>query len=151
MSLPIAWVDRIFSKLTLAYGNQFLARWQGLDLDAVKCDWATELSGFENHPTAIAFALQSLDPDKPPTVLMFRAIARRAPAVELPALPAPKADPQRVADELAKLGHIRDKVSSELTGMKDWAHRLKARHEAGDPTIKPIQIRCYKAALREPA
>ena len=146
--MPIAWVDRLFVKLTMMYGKQFLARWDGLDIDAVKCDWATELSGFDKCAHAIAYALQNLDPEKPPSVLMFRAIARRAPDIEVPALPAPKADPQRMAAELAKLGFIRDKVSTSSTSMKDWALRLKARHEAGE-LLSPNQVRCYKAALKE--
>ena len=79
MSLPLPWVDRIFEKLTLVYGQAFLARWRDLDLDAVKADWAHELDGFERHPKAIAHALQALPPEKPPTVLQFRELARRAP------------------------------------------------------------------------
>jgi hypothetical protein len=31
--------------------------------------------------------------------------------------------------------------------MKDWAHRLKARHDSGDK-ISPYQIHCYQNALR---
>ena len=145
MSLPLPWVDRIFDKLTLVYGQQFLNRWRDLDLDAVKFDWGNELAGFENHPTAVAFALQNLDPDKPPTVLMFRAIARRAPAAEQPALPEPKADPARVAAELAKLAPLR-RVSESPNGMKGWAYRLKARHDAGE-ILNLNQVRCYTAAL----
>lgn len=29
MSLPAAWIDKIFTKLTLAYGRDFLGRWEG--------------------------------------------------------------------------------------------------------------------------
>jgi len=145
MSLPLPWVDRIFAKLTLVYGQQFLNRWRDLDMDAVKFDWAKELDGFENHPTAIAFALQNLDPDSPPTVLVFRKIAMRAPAADLPRLPEPAADRQRVADELAKLNNLRASPASPH-GMKDWAYRLKARHEAGEK-LNRNQIRCYQAAI----
>lgn len=142
MSLPLLWVDRIFAKLTLVYGQQFLNRWRDLDMDAVKFDWANELDGFENHPTAIAFALQNIDPEKPPTVMMFRAVANRAPAADLPSLPAPKADPARVAAEFEKLGHIRAAPTSPH-GMKEWAYRLKARHEAGE-TLNRNQILSYQ-------
>ena len=103
MSLPLPWVDRIFEKLTLVYGQAFLARWRDLDLDAVKHDWAHELDGFERHPKAIAHALQALPPEKPPTVLQFRELARRAPLPELPRLESPPADAERVAAELGDL------------------------------------------------
>ena len=69
MSLPSPWVDRIFDKLTLTYGQAFLRRWQDIDMGAVKSDWAHELAGFAQHPRAIAWALDNLYPEKPPTVL----------------------------------------------------------------------------------
>lgn len=105
MSLPATWIDRIFTKLTLVYGREFTARWDsvGVPIEAVKADWAHELDGFDKWPEAIAHALQNLPPDRPPTVLQFRALCRAAPAKELPQLPAPKADPARVKAELAKL------------------------------------------------
>ena len=84
MSLPASWFDRIFDKLALTYGQSFLRRWQDIDLNAVKSDWSHELSGFDKHPKAIAWALQNLPLDHPPTVLEFRAIARKAPDEETP-------------------------------------------------------------------
>lgn len=79
MSLPSNWVEPIFTKLTLIYGQQFLRRWQDLDLDAVKADWAHELDGLDKSPQRIAYALQNLPIDKPPTVLEFRSIAWKMP------------------------------------------------------------------------
>lgn len=90
MPMPAYWIDKIFDKLTMVYGHQFIGRWSGLDLSKVKADWAHELDGIENRPKAIAYALQHLDPDNPPTVLQFREICRRAPEPKQPALPAPE-------------------------------------------------------------
>ena len=129
MSLPLPWVDKIFEKLTLVYGQAFLARWRDLDLDAVKHDWAHELSGFEAHPAAIAHALQTLPPDKPPTVLQFREAARKAPLPELPRLASPQADAGRVAAELARLAPLRD--AKPPAGGRDWARRIVEKHAAG--------------------
>lgn len=103
MSLPNTWIDRIFTKLTLVYGREFLNRWEGVPIEAVKADWAHELDGFDKWPEAIAHALQNLPPDRPPTVLQFRALCRSAPPKPLPQLPAPKADPARVKAELSKI------------------------------------------------
>lgn len=130
MSLPTAWIDKIFEKLTLVYGQSFLRRWADIDLNAVKSDWGHELSGFENHPKAIAWALQNLPVERPPSVLEFRAIARKAPSDDVPRLDAPKADPGRIAAELAKLAPIRTAIVN-TTG-REWAHRILARHAAGD-------------------
>jgi hypothetical protein len=147
MSLPIAWVDRIFDKLTLTYGQYFLRRWADLDLDAVKSDWAHELAGFERHPKAIAWALQNLPADKPPTVLEFKFIARRAPPEELPRLAAPPADPDRVAAELAKLVPV---VNAPVRDGKAWARNILARHEAGD-RLSVISVKFAKQAMERTA
>lgn len=105
MSLPKPWIDKIFTKLALVYGREFMARWDALGIpeDEVKADWAHELEGFDKWPEAIAHALKHLPADKPPTVLQFRALCRQAPARELPQLPRPKADPEKVKAELAKM------------------------------------------------
>lgn len=127
MSLPLSWVDKIFTKLTLAYGRQFLGRWEGLDMDAVKFDWAEELSRFQQNPQAIAYALENLPLDAPPTALQFRAICIRRPDANL-SLPSPKADPERVAEEIAKLAPMRARVDVDH---KAWAKRIISNHDSG--------------------
>lgn len=158
MSLPLPWVDRIFEKLTLVYGQTFLARWRDVDLNAVKSDWAHELAGFAPRDgeasagsagaAAIAYALANLDPATPPTVLQFRALARRAPAPELPRLPEPKADPDRVAAELAKLAHVKTGMPSaaSMVDHKAWAKRILADVQAG-VRRNPTSVRMTKDAL----
>jgi hypothetical protein len=129
MSLPASWVDRIFEKLTLTYGQAFLRRWSDIDLNAVKSDWGHELAGFDQHPKAIAWALHNLPADGPPTVLQFKFLARRAPPDELPRLETPKADPSRIAEELAKLEPI--KRAPRMAPNTDWARRIVERAESG--------------------
>lgn len=96
MALPQQWIDRIFERLTLTYGRDFLERWRGIDLDAVKADWAIVLGGMRDHPDMLAYALQHLPPDRPPTALQFRELARRCPPPTFQALRAPMADPEKV-------------------------------------------------------
>lgn len=122
MSLPAAWAERIFEKLTLVYGRDFLSRWEGQELAAVMADWGHELAGFQAHPEAIRFALENL-PEKPPTVLQFRAVCNRAPAPELPKLEAPAADPQRVAELISGVAKI--KTRQGMTEAQWCAHRLR--------------------------
>lgn len=127
MSIPSAWIDRIFEKLTLVYGAEFLSRWKGIPLDEVKADWARELDGLENRPEAIKHALEHLPTDKAPTVLQFRELTRRAPDKGLPALPAPEVNPAAVARavEMAskafntpvdRLARQREHMAMELRG-----------------------------------
>ena len=138
MALPLPWVDRIFEKLALVYGQAFLARWRDLDLDAVKADWAHELAGFEQHPQAIAHALQSLPPEKPPTVLQFRELARRAPLPELPRLASPPADAERVAAELAKLATVRTSPGPASSDPRGWARRICECHQRGERVNRTV-------------
>ena len=79
MQLPSEWIDRIFEKLALVYGRDFLGRWDGLDIHAVKADWAHELGRFANAPDSIRFALDNLPPSKSPTALEFKQVCNRAP------------------------------------------------------------------------
>lgn len=83
MSLPENWTDKIFQKLALVYGRDFTGRYEGIPLEEVKADWAHELSGYQQSPHSIAYALQNL-PEKPPNVLQFRAICRSAPPAPVP-------------------------------------------------------------------
>lgn len=138
MSLPIAWVDKIFLKLTLIYGRDFIGRWEGLEIADVKTDWGHELSGFENWPEAIAHALATCPPGKPPTVIEFRELARKAPRAKVPALPEPAADPERVAAELAKLAPIRVAALSPRIDHKAWARRIIARHVACERVTRTV-------------
>lgn len=143
MSLPAPWVDKIFAKLTLIYGRDFVGRWEGLTLADVKTDWGHELSGMEKNPKAISHALTNLDPAKPPTVLQFRALALKCPSETFDMLDAPKADAKRIAEELLKMAPIR-KVSP--VDHKAWAKRIIARDAAGD-RLTPISLRFAREAL----
>ena len=144
MSLPTAWVDRIFEKLSLAYGRDFLGRWEGLDLNAVKSDWAHELAGFERFPEAIAHALTHLDAMKPPTVLQFRELARKAPRAEDKQLPPPKASPEVVAEQLKRLAPMLKRAEPRVD--KGWAQAIVNRINAGEK-LNPTTARFARQAL----
>lgn len=146
MSLPAAWVDRIFDRLAIVYGEEFLARWRAVSMADVKTDWANTLGYYEADPGAIAWALENLPSGKPPTVLQFRDLCRQAPAPEVPRLPEPKADPARLAAEVAKLrSHLAATKPTTHDG-KDWARRILARHDAGEKII-PYSLNSARMAL----
>jgi len=144
MSLPMPWVDKIFTKLTVVYGRDFLSRWEGINIEEVKADWAKELAGFINHPDSISYALKNMpDSGKPPTVLEFRAICRKAPSVEPLRIEHEPAQPSKVALELERL---KMSINSGKSDPKDWARRHIARHQAGEP-VKPLTLRFAREAL----
>jgi len=93
---------------------------------------------------ALAWALENL-PERAPNVIEFRNLARRAPTPELPRLPEPKADPERVAAELAKLVPVRAAISESTDG-REWARRIIGRFDAGQ-RINPTTLDFARDAL----
>ncbi len=144
LPLPASWVDRIFAKLALAYGAEVARKWEGLNMDDVKSDWAQELGGLSGE--SIAHALQHLPPDRPLTAMAFRALSLGAPLPKVAKLPAPVADP---AVMRKALGSIERAPGFDP---KSWAHRLKAREERGD-RLTQFQRQEWREALadRQPA
>ena len=142
MSLPAAWVDKIFEKLTIRYGRDFLSQWEGIPVEDVKDDWSNCLSGLFTHPSALAYGLDNLPDGKAPNAQQFRAICRRAPEPVVPRLEAPQARPDLVARELAKLA----KPAAKVDG-REWARRVLDRIAAGD-RVAPAVERFAKEALR---
>ncbi len=101
MSLPASWVESLFARLSVRYGIAFARQYEGFDMAAIKADWADVLAGFDGD--SIAYALRYLPTERPPNALQFRDICRRAPSAPVVALPAPPADPQRVAAALERM------------------------------------------------
>jgi hypothetical protein len=143
MPLPERFVERIFSRLLVRYGSAWLRMWDGVEMDDVKADWAEQLDGFENSPLAIKFALENL-PEKPPTILQFKALCINRPVYARVALPVPAADPQKVEAALAKLAEVKANVNPRA-----WAHRLKEREAAGEK-LTQAQKTMWRAALDTP-
>jgi hypothetical protein len=136
------WVEKIFQKLSLNFGRDFLGRWEGIPIEDVKADWAHELRGYQQNPSAIAYGLEHCLSDKAPTVQDFKAICNKRPDKPL-ALPEPPASPERVAEEMKKLEQLQ---RAGRVDHKAWAKSLKERHDAGEK-INMNQVRCYRNAL----
>lgn len=143
MSLPDKAIDRLFQRLSATYGAAWVRQWTDVPMADVKAAWAHELATFAQSLHRIAWALENLPP-KCPNAIEFKALCRQAPAPETPRLPEPKADPERVKAELAKLGA---RQPGELQDPKDWARRILARHEAGEK-LNPTTLRFAREALR---
>lgn len=98
-------VDLIFTKCSLVYGRDFLSRWEGIDLDAVKADWVHELGGLLDKPQAIRHALMHL-PARAPNVVEFSRLCLALQANDA-ALPPPKASQKVVDHVMGRLSEIR--------------------------------------------
>lgn len=135
MSLPMSWIDKIFLKLTVHFGRDFLGRWEGIPIADVKAEWAECLAGFADNPGAIGYALANLHDNKPPTAQDFRTVCLRAPAPDLPRLPAPAVNPDRMAQERSRCAVLTSQHRAGGAGSvasKDWARKIITRHQAGE-------------------
>jgi hypothetical protein len=148
MSLSLKAVDRLFERMALTYGKQFTDMYSTVDPASVKTLWAHELSAYAGSLHRIAWALENLPP-RCPNVIEFKQLCRQAPAPETPALPEPKADPERLKRELAKLGDMKATIAATPSKVdhKAWAKRILARYTAGE-RINPTSLRFAREALR---
>ena len=144
-------MDRIWSKLSIRYGQAFIRRWDGVDLSEVRLDWSQQLASFVRRPDCIAYALEHLPVDKPPTVGEFRALCNSMPDRD----ETPKLDwkrgpiPASVMQALDKLKEPKE-VEAQYRGAKGWAFRLRDRESAGD-VLGNAQRRCWREALGDPS
>lgn len=139
-------IDRLFERLGATYGTAWTHSLGDSPINDVKSVWGHELLIFKSSLFRVAWALENL-PERCPNIIQFKNLCRQAPAPETLALPEPKADPARVAAELAKLDEMKVKKSESHNSFKDWAYRLKKRHAAGD-RLSSYQIMCYQMALK---
>ena len=142
MTLPAKAVDRIFARLSATYGAEWDRSLGNAPLDDVKVAWSHELAGFAPRLTDVAWGLENL-PERCPNVIAFRNLCRQAPAAVVARVDAPKADPERVRAELAKLSTVRDGARADS---KDWARRILTRHGAGEP-VNRTPLRMAQQAL----
>lgn len=145
MSLPTQVIDRLFSRMSATYGAAWDRGMGQAPITDVKSAWAHELQGFARHLEAIAWGLENL-PEKCPNVIEFRNLCRRAPLPELPRLPEPPADPERLKAELEKLGKFREPVAPTGPIDIDWARRIAAKAESG-ARVAPLPLRMAREVL----
>jgi hypothetical protein len=147
MSLSNQAIDRLFTRLGATYGAQWDKSLGTAPLGDVKTLWAHELSAYAGSLHRIAWALENL-PSRCPNVIEFKQLCRQAPAPETPALPEPKADPERLKQELSKLGDLRAKlVTDTRVDHKAWAKRIMVRYRAAE-RINPTVLRFAREALK---
>ena len=130
MGLSTKVIDRLFTRLVATWGTSFMQQYRGTPETEIKTVWAHELDGYATRLDAIAWACDNL-PEWPINAIVFRNLCRRAPVPDLPRLPEPQADPQRMADELAKLQPLIKAAKFSNVDHKAWAKRHLANHAAG--------------------
>ncbi len=111
MQLPASWVDSLFARLAVRYGSAWTAKWEGLDMAAVRADWADELAGYAARPDAIRHALGHLPPDRPPNVSQFLLLCRNSPEPMPALLKAPAPTDEEKAKVRSLLQQARERIT----------------------------------------
>ena len=148
--IPAAWVDRLFKRFAGMYGSQKIgSMWLDADMAEVKAVWGEALGQF--HGDSIGGAIGRLvasGSQWPPTLPEFVELCRQSALGRtnaMPALPAPRGNPEVASREIA--------AAAETIGRsrpsRDWAHRILARHEAGEH-LYPAVLRIARNAVAEP-
>ena len=146
-STSVELVERVFSRLAATYCADWHHAIAGTPISDVKTAWAHELAGFlatRETMMAVAWALENL-PERAPNAIQFRNLCRQAPAAPVALLDAPRADPERVAAELAKLAPVRD--AQDKPPPKAWAKRILSRHADGEK-VSPGVMAMARAVAR---
>jgi hypothetical protein len=140
-------IDRLFKRLAATYGAAWDRSLGESPIGDVKTVWAHELSAYANSLHRIAWALENL-PERCPNVIEFKKLCYSAPSPEALKLPEPKADPARLAAELAKLAPLREKLSApaQRVDYKQWARDLLANPSSGTPATIAMAKRALEAA-----
>jgi len=148
MSIPTQAVDRLFERLAASYGAQWTRQWADVPITEIKTAWAHELGIFRDNLKAIGWALENL-PDRCPNLIEFKNLCKQAPRPDIKALDAPKAEPETVDAELAKIASqafTQPKNDQGNVDHKRWAKTLKESHDKGEK-LSLIQTTMYRKAL----
>ena len=137
-----AWIDRVFQKLTLIYGDTFTRNWNGIDAESVRETWADILAGFAAEDIGAAIKSCYSNP-KPPNAPEFAALCRQHMNAR-----STHVEQSLTADERKAAAKIADKVATEfkakdeakgymfngvlITPYKQWAVDLMRREAAGE-------------------
>lgn len=129
---PIRSINELFSVLAGTYASEWQRQLDAAPLGDVKSAWMHQLERFSGSMHCIDWALQNL-PERCPNPVQFRNLCSSAPAAEVPRLPEPKADPERMKLELAKLAPMREPVANQHD-CKRWAKELLENPKGCTPT-----------------
>lgn len=138
-------VEHVFSVMAATYGAAWERSLGKAPMSDIKTVWSHVINQFTHSKDAkriILWALQNL-PEDVPNSREFLALCRKAPQVEKPLLPAPVANPQRMAEELKKLEPLR---GAALMQRGEWALRIIRLHEEGG-SVTQTQLKMAKDGL----
>lgn len=146
--MSIEATEYVLKNLAATYGAEWDRSMGTAPLSDVKTVWAEAIGGFTQSTDAKRAILWALDnlPERCPNAIQFRNLCRQAPAVVKTALEAPKADPARVAEAMARMAPLMAAKPATRTDHKAWARRILERKDAGE-IINPTSLQMARNAV----
>lgn len=74
-------LDYIFARMGAIYGAVFVRHWEGVDHQLVRQVWAEECGRMLTYKPKLDYALQHMNPDRPPSALAFKKLLNDAPRI----------------------------------------------------------------------
>jgi hypothetical protein len=106
-------LDRLFGKLAVRYGDAWFRKWDGIPMLAVRADWAEVLDGLGE--ASIAYGLQYLPVDFPPTASAFRELCNSRPAENpLPMLEHKHVNGPGAAEAIERMQRIKAEITRHV-------------------------------------
>lgn len=112
--------DYIFTRMSAIYGNDFARKWDGIDPQIIRSEWKQTLGKFLCYKPSMDYALQHINPERPPSSLQFYKACQGGPAIPNPdakqiGFQAPKYSEQAKRQAIEKLKELQKqmKVSNE--------------------------------------
>lgn len=132
-ALDPALIDRIFTRMLVRYGAQWLRMFDGVDEKLLRADWAFQLAMFS--ASTVDYVLDHLPPDRPPNAAQFRVLAnnRPPPTFRRPRLAGPPPDPAAMARVMAEAARVRAELTDPKRISPSTWDRLRDADRAGAP------------------
>lgn len=151
-TLPLSWIEKIFTRLRVVYGPALLAGVLGTqdkEIMEVMQGWAEELRNFKDHPGAIKYALNNLPADYPPNLLAFKAICREGLKFE----EKPLTLERKMTHEEIEFGRVKAenlvKQVKQPSNHRKWIYALRERINQGQSVSVEVERILREAELIE--
>lgn len=149
-----ALVDRLFSRFSVLYGNNFVKMWEGIDPAEVRKCWADELSKFALPQIVLAVGKlneHTFPPTLPEFLQMCEAARQRLPAEleQRPRLPSVVAmsSPDNIAAR--ELFMALKKTLKKAPMTPAWSYRAYERHQSGEHLLNPEELQLVQRVMLE--
>lgn len=154
-AVPRHWVSTLFDRMARMWGNTFLDKWRGVDLEGVMIEWGKGLRKLSS--AELKAGVSSLLTLKfPPSLPEFYGLCKQTRLHEMPANPSltdqTKASPDTVASNMARMREALTPLMQPREISAQWAYDLLMRGEAKNGKALTFEaIRCCSDAIASSA